>query len=128
MPVNLTDSCRWQLYDAFDAHSQLRLDDTYRHYQTLMHQISILWSYQSASLGAMRSVTRTMLVWDTGASIGLTPFCSDFIDYLPLDGVTVKDIARTNSVFSVKDWDHHVENSYNEGSSCLHPCGGLSHA
>ena len=28
MPVNLTDSCRWRLYDAFDAHSQLRLDDT----------------------------------------------------------------------------------------------------
>ena len=37
MPVNLTDSCRWRLYDAFDAHSQLRLNDTYRRYQTLMH-------------------------------------------------------------------------------------------
>ena len=61
----------------------------------LMHQISILWSFQSASLGATRSVTNTTLVWDTGASIGLTPFRSDFIDYLPLDGVTVKDIART---------------------------------
>jgi hypothetical protein len=42
-----------------------------------------------------------MLVWDTGASIGLTPFRSDFIDYLPLDGVTVKDIARTNSVLGI---------------------------
>jgi hypothetical protein len=42
-----------------------------------------------------------MLVWDTGASIGLTLFCSDFLDYLPLDGVTVKDIARTNSVLGI---------------------------
>jgi hypothetical protein len=66
-----------------------------------MHRLSILRSYQSASLGATRSVTNTMLVWDTGASIGLTPFRSDFIDYLPLDGVTVKDIARANSVLGI---------------------------
>jgi hypothetical protein len=42
-----------------------------------------------------------MLVWDTGASNGLTPFCSDFIDYPPLDGITEKDIARTNSVLGI---------------------------
>jgi len=40
-----------------------------------------------------------MLVWDTGASIGLlTPFCSYSIDYLPLGGVTAKDIARANTM------------------------------
>ena len=66
-----------------------------------MHQLSILRSYQSTSLSAMQSVTNTMLVWDTGASIGLTPFHSDFIEYLPLDGVTVKDIAWTNSVLGI---------------------------
>ena len=66
-----------------------------------MHHLSILWSYQSASSGATRSVTNTMLVWDTGALIGLTPFRSDFIDYLPLDGVTVKDIARANTVLGI---------------------------
>jgi hypothetical protein len=49
----------------------------------------------------MRSVTNTMLVWDTGASIGLTPFRSNFIDYLPLDGVTVKDIAQANLVLGI---------------------------
>ena len=42
-----------------------------------------------------------MLVWDTGASIGLTPFCSDFIDYLPLDGMTVKDIAQENTLLGI---------------------------
>ena len=61
MPVHLTDSCRWHLYDSLGAHSQLRINNTYRRYQTLMHQLSILRSYQSASLGASRSVTNTML-------------------------------------------------------------------
>ena len=41
------------------------------------------------------------LIWDTGASIGLTPFKADFIDYQPLDGVSVKDIARQNKVLGV---------------------------
>jgi len=95
MPVHLTDTCRWRLYDSFDAHSQLKINDTYHRYQSLMHRLSILRSYQSASSGATWSVTDTMLVWDTGASIGLTPFRSDFVDNLLLDGITVKDIART---------------------------------
>ncbi len=78
-----------------------RINDTYCCYHTLMHGLSILRSYQSASLIASRNVTNTMLVWDTGASIGLTPFRSDFIDYLPLEGVTVKDIARANSMLGI---------------------------
>ena len=73
MPVHLIDTCRWRLYDSFDAHSQLKITETYHRYQSLMHRLSILQSYQSASSGATRSVTNTMLVWDTGASIGLTP-------------------------------------------------------
>jgi hypothetical protein len=83
MPVPLTDTCHWRLYGSFDAHSQFKINDTYHRYQSLMHLLSILRRYQSASLGATRSVANTMLVWDTGASIGLTLFCSDFIDYLP---------------------------------------------
>ena len=41
------------------------------------------------------------VIFDTGASIGLTPFRSDFIDYQVLDNVTVKDIARQNKVLGV---------------------------
>jgi hypothetical protein len=43
----------------------------------------------------------THLVWETSAYIGLTQFCSDIIDYLPLVCVTVKDIARTNTVLGI---------------------------
>ena len=37
------------------------------------------------------------LVYDTGASYGLTPFRSDFIDYQPCD-IPVKDISKVNRV------------------------------
>jgi hypothetical protein len=40
------------------------------------------------------------LVWDTGASFGLTPFRSDFIDYTACE-IPVNDIARTNIVIGI---------------------------
>ena len=40
------------------------------------------------------------LVWDTGASFGLTPFRGDFIDYTECT-ITIRDIARTNTVIGV---------------------------
>ena len=43
-----------------------------------------------------QSYTQMPLIWDTGASIGLTPYRSDFIDYQELENVSVKDITRQN--------------------------------
>ena len=40
------------------------------------------------------------LVWDTGASFGLTPFRQDFIDYAECS-IPVNDIARTNTVIGI---------------------------
>lgn len=40
------------------------------------------------------------LVWDTGASFGLTPFRSDFIDYTECS-IQVNDIARSNTVIGL---------------------------
>eukprot|EP00956_Cyclotella_meneghiniana_P000566 scaffold631_cov49-Cyclotella_meneghiniana.AAC.3 len=40
------------------------------------------------------------LVWDTGASFGLTPFRGDFIDYIECS-IPVNDIARTNMVVGI---------------------------
>ena len=48
-----------------------------------------------------QSYTQMLLIWDTGASIGLTPYQSDFIDYQELDNVSVKDIVRQNKVLGV---------------------------
>ena len=43
------------------------------------------------------SMNNTPLVYDTGASYGLTPFRADFIDYQTCD-IPVKDISKTNRV------------------------------
>ena len=40
------------------------------------------------------------LVWDTGASFGLTPFRGDFLDYAECS-IPVNDIARTNMVVGI---------------------------
>ncbi len=39
----------------------------------------------------------TVLIWDTGASAGLTPFHSDFIDYVEVD-FEVRDVTKANKV------------------------------
>ena len=42
----------------------------------------------------------TMLIWDTGASYGLTPFRSDFIDYVQCD-IPVRDVTKVNKVIGI---------------------------
>ncbi len=37
----------------------------------------------------------TPLIYDTGASYGLTPFRGDFIDYQPCD-IPIRDISKVN--------------------------------
>jgi len=46
------------------------------------------------------SYHKTPLVWDTGASNGLTPFKSDFLDYMEVD-IPVKDISKVNRVVGI---------------------------
>ena len=41
-----------------------------------------------------------MLAWDTGASYGLTPFKSNFIDYVECD-IMVKDVTKVNRVIGI---------------------------
>ena len=41
-----------------------------------------------------------ILIWDTGASFGITPFRSDFIDYVEAD-IAVKDVTNINKVIGI---------------------------
>ena len=50
--------------------------------------------------GARPTPYSTHLVWDTGASCGLTPFRSDFIDYMECK-IPVKDVTKTNYVIGI---------------------------
>jgi hypothetical protein len=40
------------------------------------------------------------LIWGTGASYGLTPFCSDFINYVECD-IPVQDVIKVNNVIGI---------------------------
>jgi hypothetical protein len=41
-----------------------------------------------------------ILIWDTGASYGLTPFRSDFIDYVKCE-IPVRDVTKVNKVVGI---------------------------
>ena len=41
-----------------------------------------------------------ILIWDTGTSYGLTPFRSDFIDYVKCE-IPVRDVTKVNTVVGI---------------------------
>ncbi len=41
-----------------------------------------------------------VLIWDTGASAGLTPSQSDFIDYVEVD-FEIRDVTKANKVAGI---------------------------
>jgi hypothetical protein len=42
----------------------------------------------------------TMLIWDTGALFGLTPFWSDFIDYDKCE-IPIRDVTKVNKIIGI---------------------------
>ena len=60
-----------------------------------------------------------ILVWDTGASLGLTPFRSDFIDYLDAD-IAIKDVTNINHVIGIGTTIHTFKND--KGKDVFRPC------
>ena len=60
-----------------------------------------------------------MLIWDTGASFGLTPFRSDFIDYVPCN-IPVKDVTKVNRVIGIGTTLHKFVNT--NGKEVFLPC------
>ncbi len=51
-----------------------------------------------------------ILIWDTGASAGLTPFWSDFIDYVVCE-IDVCDITKVNKVVGIGTTLHNFVNN-----------------
>ena len=51
-----------------------------------------------------------ILIWDTGASAGLTPFHSDFIDYVECE-IEVWDITKVNKVVGIGTTLHRFVNT-----------------
>jgi hypothetical protein len=60
-----------------------------------------------------------ILIWDTYASYGLTPFCSDFINYVKCD-IPVRDVTKVNKVIGIGTTLHKFTNT--EGKPVILPC------
>ena len=60
-----------------------------------------------------------MLIWDTGASAGLTPFWSDFIDYVECE-IDVCDISKVKKVIGIGTTLHKFVD--NNGNNVYLPC------
>ena len=60
-----------------------------------------------------------ILIWDTGASFGITPFRSDFIDYVEAE-IAVKDVTKFNKVIGIGTTLHKFRND--KGKSVFLSC------
>jgi hypothetical protein len=60
-----------------------------------------------------------ILIWDTRASAGLTPFWSDFIDYVKCK-IDVRDITKVNKVVGIDTMLHKFVD--NNGNHVYLPC------
>jgi hypothetical protein len=59
------------------------------------------------------------LVWDTGASLGLTPYRADFFDYIEVS-IPVKDVTKTNYVVGIGTVIYRFQND--KGEDVFLPC------
>jgi hypothetical protein len=60
-----------------------------------------------------------ILIWDTGTSYGLTPFCSGFIDYVECD-IPVWDVTKVNKIIGIGTTLHKFTDT--DGKPVFLPC------
>ena len=65
------------------------------------------------------SFENTPLVWDTGASLGLTPYRADFFDYVEVS-IPVRDVTKTNYVVGIGTVVYRFQND--RGDDVFLPC------
>ena len=64
------------------------------------HRFNLLLESQHGIFDLRKSFVNCPLIWDTGASYGLTPFRGDFLDYEECN-IPVQDISKTNMVIGI---------------------------
>ncbi len=84
-------------------------------------QIAALWgTFEKCSVGGATKDPRTfILIWDTGTSSGLTPFCTDFIDYVECD-IPVWDVTKVNKDIKIGTTIHKLTDI--NGNPVFLPC------
>ncbi len=67
------------------------------HVNTLRGTYGGTYDNQSSFSTGLQDPKSLILIWDVGASHGLTPFWSDFIDYVKCE-LPVRDVTKVNTV------------------------------
>jgi hypothetical protein len=82
--------------------SQFRSIDHKKNISSCIAQVAALWgTFENHSVGGtIKDSCTLILIWDTGALFGLTPFRSDFIDYVECD-ILVQDVTKVNKVIGI---------------------------
>jgi hypothetical protein len=88
--------------EEFDHHDAAQHAVNQMNVFLLQRTISFALSKKDKSMKQESKVDfkHTALIWDTGATHGLTPFMKDFIHYHPCD-IPVKEISEVNRVIVV---------------------------
>ena len=86
-----------------------------------LDQVALLrGTFEMHQLAPDRLDPKTLiLIWDTGASAGLTPYCSDFIDYVECE-IDVWDITKVNKVIVIGTTLHRFVDT--NGNDVYLPC------
>ena len=72
-----------------------------RNIQSCLSRFAVLRGmYDLHHAGCNINPKTMVLIWDTGASAGLTPFRSDFIDYVEVD-FEIRDVTKANKVVGI---------------------------
>jgi hypothetical protein len=101
--------------------SQFKSIDHKKNISSCMAQVAALQgTFENRPVGGGKLDPRSLiLIWDTGASYGLTPFCSDFIDNVECD-IPVQDFTKVNKVIGIGTTLHKFTNT--DGKPVFLPC------
>ncbi len=95
--------------------------DQEKNISSCIAQIAILWgTFENCPVGGGKVNPHSLFeIWDTGASYGLTPFHSDFINYVESD-IPVWDVTKVNKVIRIGTTLHKFTNT--DGKPVFLPC------
>jgi len=101
--------------------SQFRSVDHEKNISSCIAQVAALrGTFENRSVsGGPKDPCTLILIWNTGASFGLMPFRSDFIDYVECD-IPVRDVTKVNRVVGIGNTIHKFMNT--NGNPVFLPC------
>ena len=101
--------------------SQFRSTDHEKNISSCIARVAALrGTFENRAVpGGPKDPRTLILIWDTGASFGLTPFRSDFIDYVECD-IPVRDVTKVNRVVGIGTTIHKFTDT--NGNPVYLPC------